>query len=92
MHVRFRTAADGDGAEQVCLEEYLNLSEKSFPDGTSCLCAQRLTAMTDDAAQMVSQGPKKACRDNASAEPEAQSSILLSAQPESLKQPAARIP
>ena len=93
MPVRFHTAADG--AEQVCLKEYLNLSEKSFPDGTSCLCAQRLTVMADDAAQMVSQGPKKAChhcRDNASAEPEAHSSILLSAQTENLKQPAARIP
>ena len=90
MLLRFHTAADE--AEQDCLDKYLNLSEKSFPDGTSCLCAQRPAVMADDATQMASQGLKKACRDNASAEPEVKSSVLLSVQPENFKQPAVRIP
>ena len=91
MLLRFRTAANGD--KRVCLDKYLNLSENSFPGCTSCLCAQRpARMMADDAAQMVSQGLKKACRENASAEPEAKSSILLSVQPDNLKQPAARFP
>jgi hypothetical protein len=48
--------------------------------------------MPDDAAKNISQVLKQVCRNACFAEPEAKSCILLSAQPECLKQPAARIP
>ena len=49
MILPFRAAADG--AEPDCLDKYLNLSEKSLPDGTLCLCAQRPAVMADDDSQ-----------------------------------------